>query len=347
MRSVYFLHFALVFACTSKRTGAPQSTDSDTASVRDTAALADSGEAGSSDTGTPDDSWYAPCPIDTREERMMQVNGVSLNVACRGAGETTVVFLHGFPEWHYSWNAVMDELVDDYRLIAPDQRGYNISDKPEDLADYALPVLAQDITELLPLVSEEPVILVAHDWGGPVGWMVAHGMKDAAMPPHVGGFVAANGPHPIRFAQLIATDAEQQAASAYMDFFRSEAADTALSPSVLAGWFDFLSADDLALYTQAWSQPGAIRGGLNWYRANTLDEASAAQWTALINPTIEVPVTVLWGLDDDAVLPQNAEGLEPYAPDLVIETFEGVDHWIEHRIPQEVARAIREVHGRM
>ena len=341
MKSVYILPVLLFAACSSKEPSAPDEAGGDSAAV------VDSGEALPSDTADPGELWHGPCPVDAYESRTMAVNGVNLNVACRGAGETTVVFLHGFPEWHYSWDAVIDELVGEYRLIAPDQRGYNTSDKPDELSDYALPVLAEDITQLLPLVSAEPVILVAHDWGGPVGWMVAHGLRDAETPPHVGGFVAANGPHPVRFAELIATDPEQQAASSYMDFFRSEAADTALTPEVLAGWFDFLSEADLALYVEAWSQPGAIPGGLNWYRANTLDEESAAQWLALMNPTIEVPVTVLWGLDDDAVLPQNAEGLEPYASDLVVETFEGVDHWIEHRIPQEVARAIREVHGRM
>jgi pimeloyl-ACP methyl ester carboxylesterase len=315
----------------------------------------DSGDGGAVDTAVPEDTgepdpdpnaWHADCPRDQAEQRMIDVGEVTLNVACRGSGPT-VVFLHGFPEWHYSWNAVMDELVDDYRLIAPDQRGYNTSDKPEDVADYALPILAADITALLPLVSPEPVILVAHDWGGPVGWMVAHGSSASDERPFVGGFVAANGPHPVRFAELIENDPDQQAASAYMEFFRSEAADTALTPAALAGWFDFLSEEDLALYMEAWGQPGAIRGGLNWYRANALDGAAATDWMALMNPTVDVPVTVLWGLDDDAVLPQNAEGLEPYAPDLVVETFEGVDHWIEHRIPGEVARAIREVHGRM
>ena len=115
---------------------------------------------------------------------------------------------------------------------------------------------------------------------------------------------------------------------------------------MLAGWFPFLSDAELALYMEAWSQPGAIPSGLNWYRANALDAASAADWAALIHPTIAVPVTVLWGLDDDAVLASNADGLEPYAPDLRVETFPGVDHWIAHRIPQEVARAIREIDAR-
>jgi len=268
---------------------------------------------------------------------MIDVGEVTLNVACRGSGPT-VVFLHGFPEWHYSWNAVMDELVDDYRLIAPDQRGYNTSDKPEELEAYELPRLSQDIVNLLPLISEAPVILVAHDWGGPVGWMVAH-TPDA----HIRGFMATNGPHPMRFAELIATDPDQQAASSYMELFRSDLAESVMTPDYLAAWFPFLSEADLALYKEAWGQEGAITGGLNWYRANTLDPDTTAAMMSDLSETIPHPVSVLWGEEDTAVLIQNAEGLEPYAPDLVVETFPGVDHWIEHRIPGEVARAIREL----
>ena len=304
-------------------------------------APADSGSP--EDTGDPpaeEGTWHASCPRDAREQRMIDVGDVALNVACRGSGPT-VVFLHGFPEWHYSWNAVMDELVDEYRLIAPDQRGYNISDKPEEVEAYALPELTRDIVNLLPLISEEPVILVAHDWGGPVGWLVAH-TPDA----HVRGFMATNGPHPVRFAELIATDPAQQAASSYMMFFRSEAAESVMTPDYLAGWFPFLSEADLTLYKEAWSQEGAITGGLNWYRANTLDPEDTEALMSGRSETIPHPVTVLWGEDDEAVLVQNAEGLEPFAPDLVVETFSGVDHWIEHHIPGEIARAIRELDAR-
>jgi pimeloyl-ACP methyl ester carboxylesterase len=303
----------------------------------------DTGTGATQDTGELDadtNTWFASCPRDEREQRMIDVGEVRLNVACRGSGPT-VVFLHGFPEWHYSWNGVMDELVDEYRLIAPDQRGYNLSDKPEDVAAYELPKLTQDVLNLLPLISETPVILVAHDWGGPVGWMVAH-TPDA----HIRGFMATNGPHPIRFADLIATDPDQQAASSYMDLFRSEGAESLITPEFLAGWFPFLSAAELDLYRSAWAQEGAITGGLNWYRANTLEPTAIAAAMAGRSETIEHPVTVLWGEDDTAVLVQNAEGLEAYAPDLEVETFPGVDHWIEHHIPGEVARAIRELDAR-
>ena len=110
---------------------------------------------------------------------------------------------------------------------------------------------------------------------------------------------------------------------------------------------DVLSPEELVEYEAAWSEPGAITGGLNWYRANTLDEEAMAAIAADYAPTVTVPTTVLWGLDDTALLPPNAEGLDAYVDDLVVETFEGVDHWIEHRVPGEIARAIRELDQRI
>ena len=295
-----------------------------------------------SDT-TPADpnAWHEDCPIEQFEYRMMDVGEVKLNVACRGSGPT-VVFLHGFPEFHYSWKPVMDELATEYRLVAPDQRGYNISDKPEEIEAYELPRLTQDIVNLLPLMSADPVILVGHDWGGPVGWAVAH--TEGA---HLRGYLAANGPHPLRFSYLIEFDEAQRTASSYMNFFRSPGSENTLTADYWAGAFsDFLSAEDLEIYREAWSQPGAMTGGLNWYRANSLDFAETQAAMANMLPKVIVPTTVMWGLDDTFVLPSNAEGLGDYVEDLLVETFPGVDHWIEHRIPEEVARGVRELDAR-
>ena len=292
------------------------------------------------DAGAPSNAWHEDCPMDVREQRMMDVGEVRLNVACRGAGPT-IVFLHGFPEFHYGWHPVMDALAAEFRLVAPDQRGYNLSDKPEDVAAYELPKLTQDILRLLPLISAEPVILVAHDWGGPVGWLVAH-----TPGAHIRGFMSTNGPPPLHFADLIANNAEHAEASSYMNLFRSAAAEQFMTPEALAQQFSFLSPEVLAVYQEAWAQPGAITGGLNWYRANDLDPTAGDALMAGRSPTVPVPTMVLWGLDDEFVLAVNAEGLERYAPDIEVQTFPGVDHWIAHRIPGEIAQAIRTLHMR-
>ena len=295
---------------------------------------AESDAAVAPDAGA-DGLWHGPCPADRLEQRLIDVGEVRLNVACRGAGPT-IVFLHGFPEFHHGYHRVMEALAGEFRLVAPDQRGYNLSDKPEAVDAYALPKLTDDIVRLLPLISPDPVILVAHDWGGPVGWLVAH-----TPGAHLRAFVSTNGPHPVRFTQLIANDDAQRMASGYMEFFRSPAAEGFFTLDRLSMDFSFLSPEAMALYQAAWSQPGAITGGLNWYRANTLDEAALDGIMAGRSPTVPVPTVVMWGLDDPYVLPSNAEGLETWVPDLEVETFEGVDHWIAHRIPDEIARVLR------
>jgi epoxide hydrolase 4 len=326
--------------------GQPQTSDADSevqASVHDTGSpQADMSPGDTVSTDLPNSElWHEACPLDTIEERLIDVGDVTLNVGCRGSGPT-VVFLHGFPEFHYSWKRVMDELASEYRLVAPDQRGFNLSDKPADIAAYKIQHLMDDIRLLIPKVSPDPVLLVGHDWGGPVGWMVAHHPEAG-----VRGYLAVNGPHPHRFATLIENDPAQKEASAYMDFFRMEGSEDFLTPDYFAQDFaSFLTEDELARYVEAWSQPGAITGGLNWYRANSLAVSDVEEGMASLLEQIPFPVSVLWGLDDAFVLPQNAEGLEVYAPDLVVETFAGVDHWIEHRIPEEVARAIRELDAR-
>jgi len=287
--------------------------------------------------------WHDDCPIQEREQRMINVGEVTLNVACRGAGPT-VVFLHGFPEFHYGWNKVMDELANDFRLVAPDQRGYNLSDKPEELDAYALPRLTQDILTLLPLVSKEPVILVAHDWGGPVGWLVAHN-PDA----FIRAFISTNGPHPIRFAEYYAEDEGQQQASSYMNAFKQPWAEALFTEDALLdqfGFADVLSEEEIEIYKEAWFQPGAITGGLNWYRANDLTTMTRESLMDGLLEKVQVPTSVLWGLADTALLEGNIEGLDAFVVDLEITTFEGVDHWIAHRIPEEVADGIRAIHLR-
>ena len=277
-------------------------------------------------------AFPADCSGSDSVSTMVEVNGLSLNVTCRGSGPT-VLFLHGFPEFSYGWDKVMDELAGEYRLIAPDQRGYNLSDKPSAVSDYEIGYLVEDIALLIPLLDSDPVILVAHDWGGPVGWLVASGHPDL-----VRGFVGANAPHPTVFAQLLASDPAQQEASSYMDFFRTEGVEEILAGNEYGGMVSMfdgaIPAADIPIYIEAWSQPGALTGGLNWYRANDISE-----WLEPV--TVEVPTRVLWGLDDSALLPQNLEGLADYVSDLEVSTFEGVDHWINHRIPSEIADQIR------
>ena len=298
------------------------------------AALA-AGACGSSDSTTVSTAtWSEPCPSDAPEFRRVDVGEVELNVACQGDGPT-IVLLHGFPEYWRGWAEVMDRLAGSYRLIAPDQRGYNVSDKPEGIEAYETERLIADVAGLIDQVSSEPVVLVGHDWGGAVAWPTASRHSE-----RIRGLVIANAPHPDVFARLLASSAEQQRASGYIGLFVSPEAESVLSGNdygVLRGIFTGILDDaELALYREAWAQPGALTAMLNWYRATFANPSP----TALENVRIDVPTLVLWGMRDTALLPVNLDGLEDYVPDLRIERFETATHWIAHEEPDGVARAI-------
>jgi pimeloyl-ACP methyl ester carboxylesterase len=279
------------------------------------------------------ENWFDDCSIDTPEMRMIDVGDVQLHVACQGSGPT-IVLLHGFPEFWYSWQKTMDELSMDYRLIAPDQRGYNLSDKPFGIRDYELSKLVGDIGALIDRVSEDPVVMVGHDWGGPVAWATSH-----EYPEKIRLMISANGPHPDVMADLLMNDSEQQEASGYIDWFVEEGTEEQLIGNdfaILSSWFrGVVSEDELLRYKEAWGMPDAIKSGLHWYRASF--GADGMQMGA----TIEMPTLVLWGLDDTSLLPQQLDGLEDFVPNLEIVTYEGVSHWIEHEIPKEIAEEMR------
>jgi pimeloyl-ACP methyl ester carboxylesterase len=267
----------------------------------------------------------------------VQLNELSLHYACQGervADQPTILMLHGFPEFWMGWAEVMALLAPDHRVIAPDQRGYNSSDKPEALEDYELDHLVGDIGDLIDLIGE-PVILVGHDWGGAVAWAVA-----AEHPDKLDRLVIANAPHMNVFGELLASDPAQQEAFSYLDLFMLDGADELLAANdfgLLADMFEgVLSEEELAAYKEAWGQERAIEGGLNWYRANFVDGLPASDAQLFI----EVPTLVLWGMDDTALLPSNLDGLDAWVEDLQIQEVPGATHWIAHEVPETVAGAI-------
>ena len=278
------------------------------------------------------EQWLCDCNESYPEFHMVDVGTINLHVACQGSGPT-IIMLHGFPEFWYSWQKVMNELSSDFRLIVPDQRGYNLTDKPDNIADYVIDSLVTDIGALIHRVSNESIVILGHDWGGPVAWETAHVFED-----EVRLMISANGPHPTVLSNLLAQDSEQQEASSYMSFFSSTGSENILMAndfSMLASFFDgILTANELEAYKVAWGQENAIWGGLNWYRAASFD-------TSDVPITINVPTLVLWGLDDTALLPQNLDGLDQYVSDLEIVPYEGVSHWIEHEVPVDISQDIR------
>ncbi len=270
------------------------------------------------------------------------------------AGEDSaplILFLHGFPEFWYAWKSQLEEFGKDYLAVAPDLRGFNLSDKPEAVEAYRAKHLVSDIAALVKHFGKERFVLVAHDWGGAVAWTFA-----AAFPGMVERLIIINSPHPAIFQRDLTSNAEQQAASSYMNFFRLPKAEQVLAENdysrmfaMLTGWGgnNWLSDEDRAAYLTAWSQPGALTGGLNYYRASPLhppgenDPGAAAVKLDPAAVTIKVPVLVIWGMDDPALLPCNLDGLEQYVADLQVIKVDQASHWIVHEQPELVCRSIR------
>src|SRR6185503_4273080 len=187
-----------------------------------------------------------------------------------------IVFLHGFPEFWYEWKNQIAEFSRDHTAVAPDMRGYNLSSKPADLSAYQMPQLVEDVralaTELMKSTGGSTFTLVAHDWGGVVAWVFA-----AVHPEMLDKLVIVNAPHPTIFAKLLREDAAQQRASGYMLMFRSPQAEATLSADNYERLTAMVLGDglkngtvteaDKKMYVDAWSQPGALTGGLNYYRA--------------------------------------------------------------------------------
>jgi pimeloyl-ACP methyl ester carboxylesterase len=314
-------------------------------------------------------------PAPSLTHQYADVNGVRLHYAQSGRGGL-IIFLHGFPEFWYEWKNQLAEFGRDHTAVAPDMRGYNTSSKPVELSAYQIPVLVEDVralaTAILKTSGGARFTLVAHDWGGVVAWAFA-----AIHPEMLDKLVVINAPHPTIFARELKENTAQQQASQYMLMFRGPAAEATLSANdyalltsmVLGGGLKDGSVTevDKALYLAAWSQPGALTGGLNYYRAAAIGppapsgaaanlaapSASAARGdgpapapapSASEGPAmiIRVPTLVIWGDKDTALLAGNLNGLDTVVPALTVKHIPDATHWVVREKPGEVNAFIRE-----
>lgn len=290
------------------------------------------------------------------KDKYVHVNGLRLHVVTAGKGPL-ILFLHGFPEFWYEWKDQLVEFGKDHLAVAPDMRGYNLSDKPEPLDQYKINLLVEDVRALGDHFShQKKFVLVAHDWGGAVAWAFA-----IAHPEMLDKLVIVNAPHPGVFGRLLATDVAQQQASQYMLMFRSPQAEQNLSANNYAWLVSAVLGDglkngvfteeDKQVYIKAWSQPGALTGGLNYYRANEVGPPTAGQGASggrdnsAMDPNalmVKVPTLVIWGEKDTALLTQNLDGLDKFVPQLTIKRIPDGSHWVIHEKRDEVNSAIRD-----
>lgn len=287
------------------------------------------------------------------EHGYAEVNGVRLHYAKAGKGKL-ILFLHGFPDFWYVWRAQLRYFARDYLVVAPDNRGYNLSSKPRNISEYTVDRIVADVRALAGYFGRERIILVGHDWGGAIAWEVA-----IAHPDLIERLVIINAPHPAMFVREILENEEQQKASRYINLFRSPEAENILSRddfgalrrSVLRPLQEqgSISEADAAAYLAAWRREGALTGALNWYRAvGALDIPEDGRFGLRLPTTdgrdlrVFVPTLVIWGLQDKALLPGLLSGLEEFVADLDILRIAEAGHFIPQERPDLVNAKIRE-----
>lgn len=296
---------------------------------------------------TRDDSPHTLDGVDL-EHHWVAANGVRLHVVAAGPSDGPVVLLlHGFPEFWYGWRSQIPALARaGYRVWAPDGRGYGLSDKPPSVYAYALDTLADDAHALVQATGRSTASVVGHDWGAAVAWRLAE--RHA---PSVAELVILNVPHPFVFARTLRTSARQRRRSAYVAFFQlpllpeallragdHRALARSLETSSRPGTF---SAADMAMYRWAWSQPGALKGMLDWYRA-----ALRAPVRYAAPPRVRVPTTMLWGARDAFLLSEMAAASVALCDDGRLQVFDEATHWLQHEEPEAVNRSILSFLGR-
>ena len=277
------------------------------------------------------------------EHRDLQVEagdeGVRLHCVQAGEGPL-VVLLHGFPDFWYGWRRQIPALVHaGFRVVVPDQRGYATSSKPAGVSAYGVRTLAQDVDQLIHALGEESAHLVGHDWGAGVAWATA-----MAHPERVRRLAILNGPHPKRFIEALKNPV-QLAKSYYMFLFQLP-----WLPEQILGADRFsmlvralrdeptregaVTEADLALYREAWSQPGALTTMIHWYRAMIRPHAAVRM------APIEVETLVLWGEGDIHLEPSLAAPPSEMVPHARVDMIPGASHWVQLDAAEQVNAAL-------
>ena len=286
--------------------------------------------------------------------RVALATGVTLDAVDIGPRDAPVLmFLHGFPESHRTWYKQLREFSGDFRCIAPDQRGYRHSDKPEGAANYTFDKMTADAFALADALGVGKFTVVGHDWGGAVAWGVA--LSGA---PRVERCIILNAPHPFLFQKAVLDDPDQRAASQYIRAFRDPENDALIAEHGLVGllakvvkWSRSPAMEDD--YRDAmmadWKIPGAAMGMINWYRSSAIqvpamDEADPPRPAFLDAPfpKVTMPTLVVWAMDDLALRPSLIETLGDYVDDYTFVPVNGCGHFVTWEAPQAVNAAMRE-----
>ena len=279
----------------------------------------------------------------TLETLSFKNGDVSLHAVAAGPRDgPVVVLLHGFPEFWYGWRQQIEPLAAaGFRAIVPDQRGYNLSSKPSGVAAYALTELVSDVIAIADQLGQDKIFLAGHDWGAAVAWSVA-----LLQPQRIAKLVVLNVPHPSVMRRFLSTRPRQLLRSRYMLFFQLP-----WLPEAVFSAFGFrigsrallqssrpatFSAEDLAHYRTAWSQPGALTAMINWYRALFRTRVTFP------DKTVHVPTRILWGERDAFLLADMARESLAYCTSAELFAFANATHWLQHEEPARVSELLIE-----
>jgi pimeloyl-ACP methyl ester carboxylesterase len=274
-------------------------------------------------------------------DQYLVANGARLHVVSSVGSGSPVVLLHGFPEPWLCWSRQLPAFTQaGLSVIAPDQRGYNLSDRPRAVRAYALDLLVSDVVALLDSLQLSQAAVVGHDWGAMVAWHLA-----LARPERVSRLVTINVPHPEVFHYTLRHNPAQMLRSCYAAFFqlpwlpetllrssRYRLLKNALLATSRPGAF---TAQDLELYTRAWSQPGALTAMLNWYRAYVRFPSRPVS-----GPRVRVPTLIVWGGRDIALESDMAHASLAQCDHGRLELLPEASHWVHREQPAEVNRLI-------
>jgi pimeloyl-ACP methyl ester carboxylesterase len=278
------------------------------------------------------------------KSRHLQTNGITLHAVEAGPADgPLVILLHGFPEFWYGWHHQIEALANaGYRVLAPDQRGYNLSDKPRRIFAYNLDELAADVVGLIDAMGREKAYLAGHDWGGAAAWRTA-----IKYPQRLEKVAILNAPHPKVMRWNLLHNRAQRRKSWYIFLFQIpflperrmqrdnwKMGERALQRTSRAGTF---SDADIVLYRQAWSQPGAANGMLNWYRAALRNRPKRVP-----SVRVTVPTLLIWGTKDRFLGRELAQPSIDLCDEGKLVFIEEASHWVQHEEPQQINKLLLE-----
>ena len=281
--------------------------------------------------------------LDSEQQHIfVQTNNIRLHCVSQGEGEL-VLLLHGFPEFWYSWRHQIPALARHFKVVVPDLRGYNDSDKPA--SGYDLDTLSADIRGLIASLGYTKAHIVGHDCGGAIAWHIAQ-----KFPETLNRLAILNAPHPQRFLQEMASNLDQMRRSWHILAFQVPGIPEWLIRQNLKDFVQGIlqgqavrkgafSAEETKIYQAALEKPGVLAAAMNYYQ-QMFHPQRLWNWGQKLEP-VTVPTLVLWGEEDAFLSHKLVEGLDRLitAP-FKLKLVPNCGHWIQQEAPQTVNREL-------